>query len=151
MPDGWPNQLKSEVKTSRDNQHKLSERDLAGIRPDGYTTVLIGGRVHHGPRWILLPASLLTPGGFSESTLSQLGEGVQPDLCDRINLIWSDWILDESVWRKLFEQHHMELQAAPFPLRQQIHVSPPTRKTRIVSRLRPGTDAHDKIGSRKNI
>jgi len=112
MPDGWPNQLKIEVKTSRDNQHKLSERDLAGIRPDGYTAVLIGGRVHHGPRWILLPASLLTPGGFSQSTLSQLGEGVQPDLCDRINLIWSDWILDESVWCKLFEQHHMELQAA---------------------------------------
>lgn len=148
MPDGWPNQLKIEVKTSRDDQHKLSERDLAGVRPDGYTAVLIGGRVHHGPRWILAPASLLKPGSFSETGLSQLGEGVQPDLCDRINLIWSDWILDESVWGKVFEQHHMALLAAldwslqnnPVRHNQSIGNMREVRLADALSRFRDGLD-----------
>src|SRR5215472_14253334 len=112
MADGWPAQLKIEVKTSRDRQHQLSERDLAGIRPDGYAAILIGDRVCRGPRWIFVPASLLSAGGRDEPTICQLEDHMLAGLCEKINLSWSDWILDESVWRRLFEQQHMELLSA---------------------------------------
>ena len=112
MSEGWPESLKLEVKVSRTTKHQLSERDLKGIAPDGYAAILITGRLQHGPRWVLLPARQLQPGGYNDADLSRLADTIQPELCNELNKTWSNWILDESVWSKLLQQDHMKIKGA---------------------------------------
>ncbi|HEV2045635.1 MAG TPA: hypothetical protein VGQ95_03455 [Chthoniobacterales bacterium] len=112
MSESWPNPLKLEVKSSRSTTHQLSERDLDGINPDGFAAVLITDRWLKGPRWVLCPAQFLRPGGHNDKELAAVAETNQADLCGKLNRIWSNWILDESVWSKLFLQDHMKIKAA---------------------------------------
>lgn len=112
MPETYPSQLKIEVKTSRDSQHELSERDLDGIKPDGYAAVLVTERLYHGPRWVLVPGSHLSPGSHADSDLDQLARNVLPDLTAALNRFWSNWIMDDSVWQRIFAQQNMPLLAA---------------------------------------
>jgi hypothetical protein len=67
MPDGWPNQLKIEVETSRDNQHKLSARDLAGIL--GHALQRLGYRLTSNP--IGVPDILAVWAGRDETAASK--------------------------------------------------------------------------------
>jgi hypothetical protein len=112
MPESWPSPLKLEVKISRTTQHSLSKRDLEGITPNGYAAVLITERLQRGPRWVLLPVSQLKQGGYTDAELCQLADSSQAELCRELNRIWSNWILDESVWTKLLAQDHMMIKAA---------------------------------------
>jgi len=141
----WSNPLKVEVKSSRSTTHQLSERDLDGIAPDGFAAVLITARLLKGPRWVLCPAHVLTPGGHDDKELAVLAETVQADLCTNLNRIWSNWILDESVWNKLFLQDHMKIKAAiKWCLRQH-----PPRENQCKGNLREGklADALDRFRS----
>lgn len=108
MAESRPSRLKIEVKTSRDAQHQLGERDLDGIRPDGYVAVLLMDRVCRGPRWVLVPGRLLAPGGYADRKLDDLSRETLPELTAALNRLWSDWILDESVWMRMFQQTQMD-------------------------------------------
>jgi hypothetical protein len=112
MAERWPNPLKLEVKVSRSTVHHFSERDLKGVASDGYVAVLIAERLLHGPRWLLVPANQLQAHGYENTELCPLGESVQPGLCRELNRVWSDWILDDGVWEKLFQQDHMKIKSA---------------------------------------
>jgi hypothetical protein len=111
MPDNLPNPLKLEVKVSRTTAHALSQRDLDGVKPGGYAAILITERRHHGPRWLLLPGELLQPGNHTDAALCAVGGPVPSALENEVNRIWSDWILDETVWSRLFEQDHIKIKA----------------------------------------
>lgn len=111
MPENLPTTLKLEVKTSRTTSHQLSPRDLDGIGPDGFVAVLITERLQRGPRWILVPGDQLQAGTHTDSGLCKGAEKIQPELCSKLNGFWSDWILDGTVWEKLFEQEHIKIKA----------------------------------------
>jgi len=106
-----PNPLKLEVKASRTRSHTLLQRDLDGVKPGGYAAILITDRRHHGPRWLLLPFQILQPGSHTDAALSASRGIAQWELEDELNRIWSDWILDETVWSRLFEQDHIKIKA----------------------------------------
>ena len=112
MNESWPSPLKIEVKTSRDALHQLSERDLDGIRPGGFAAVLLTDRLYHGPCWVLVPVNSLTPGGYPDRILHELAHGTEPTLVTILNRFWSNWILDDSVWEKVFAQSQLSLQVA---------------------------------------
>ncbi len=106
-----PNPLKLEVKVSRTSTHTLSQRDLDGVKPGGYAAILITDRRHHGPRWLLLPGGVLQPGSHTDAALSATRGCAPSELEDELNRIWSDWILDETVWSRLFQQDHIKVKA----------------------------------------
>lgn len=112
MPEPFPAALKIEVKTARDTRHQLSERDLNGIRPDGYAAILLTERLHHGPRWVLVPVALLTAGCHTDADIASLARDVLPELTAAINRFWSNWILDENLRDRLFAQIPMKLREA---------------------------------------
>ncbi len=112
MPEALPSVLKLEVKISRATKHSLSDRDLSGIAPDGFAAILISSRVLHGPRWLLVPARHLQAGNHDETDLCTLVDGGHPALCQGLDRIWSDWLLDDTVWAKLFQQDHMKIKPA---------------------------------------
>jgi hypothetical protein len=88
-----PARVKLEVKTSRGGAFPLSERDIEGIAPDGHLVALLTDRRLHGPRWVLVPARLLSAKGYSETDLAGMEEPTP--LTVALNRGWSEWVLDE--------------------------------------------------------
>ena len=114
LRDELPRELKVEVKTSRNQSFALSDRDLEGIKPDGFAAILVDSPRNHGPRWILVEGRRLTACTHDEESLLQAEQdGSSPmQVVAAINRIWSNWILDREAWHKLFQQQNMPLNKA---------------------------------------
>jgi hypothetical protein len=96
-----PETLKLEVKAPRGSSYQLSERDIAGIMPDGFLIALLGDRRLRGPRWAIVKASHLSPGSRTAQQLVDCE--VVDDASVMLNLGWSNWILDATAWSSLLE------------------------------------------------
>jgi len=109
-----PRHLKIEVKSSRNSDYQLSQRDIDGIMPDGYGAILLTSRDLQGPRWVFVHARELAVGANQETALAVAARDVQApaSLNDSLNSSWSDWILDEDVQDVLFSQKSMPLRDA---------------------------------------
>lgn len=90
-----PARVRLEVKTSRGGSFPLGPRDLEGIAPDGHLAALLTERRLRGPRWVLVPARLLSAKGYGEAELAAMEES--SPLADALNQGWSDWVLDDEV------------------------------------------------------
>ena len=114
MADTLLEHLSIEVKTSRSGDFTLSQRDIDGVLPDGHVAFLVESRLLRGPRWILVPARLLSPGAHEARTLVKLAD-TRPAVdvvVDALNTRWSDWILDGAVRDLLFQQDAMKFKDA---------------------------------------
>lgn len=135
MTDDLPQNVRIEVKSSRTEDFTLSRRDIEGITPNGHAAVLLKSRHLKGPRWVLVPAHVLSPGAVNENQLSQLTEeeGAPTLLVEKLNKSWSDWVLDSGVQDLFFKQPGALKEAIEWCLKNH-----PARPSRFQGSVREG-------------
>ena len=103
-----PSYLLLELKTSRSECIKLDERDMKGIKNDGYLVVVLDEPSYEGPVLGFIPHSEISVGTHNKADLRHK-RITGSWWIDEINSRWTDWMLNTDALNEIISAKHSKI------------------------------------------